>query len=166
MTSLLIELLLLAGAAVSPRLPPPWSALALAGCLALWLALKPPRREVWVAGLALFVAVLLLGYELRSSQRARAPEGEWVEEARSGYAAVWSGLQQEARGAARALGRTPQDAADRLAAFRRLAETEGIIPALEPSHALARVAEVDGELVVVCLSGRGDKDLAEAMERL
>jgi tryptophan synthase beta chain len=53
-----------------------------------------------------------------------------------------------------------------LAAFRRLAETEGIVPALEPAHALARVAELDAELVVVCLSGRGDKDLAEALRAL
>jgi tryptophan synthase beta chain len=52
---------------------------------------------------------------------------------------------------------------DALAAFRRLAETEGIIPALEPAHALARVGDVEGELVVVCLSGRGDKDLAEVL---
>jgi tryptophan synthase beta chain len=50
-----------------------------------------------------------------------------------------------------------------LAAFRRLAETEGIIPALEPAHALARAAELDAELVLVCLSGRGDKDLAEVL---
>ena len=56
--------------------------------------------------------------------------------------------------------------ADALAAFRRLAETEGIIPALEPAHALARVDELDAELVVVCLSGRGDKDLAEALRAL
>jgi tryptophan synthase beta chain len=46
-----------------------------------------------------------------------------------------------------------------LAAFRRLARTEGILPALEPAHALARSAELDAELVLVCLSGRGDKDL-------
>jgi tryptophan synthase beta chain len=45
------------------------------------------------------------------------------------------------------------------AAFRRLAETEGLIPALEPAHALARAAQLDEELVLVCLSGRGDKDL-------
>jgi tryptophan synthase beta chain len=48
-----------------------------------------------------------------------------------------------------------------LAAFRRLARTEGILPALEPAHALARAAELDEELIVVCLSGRGDKDLAQ-----
>ncbi len=47
-----------------------------------------------------------------------------------------------------------------LAALHLLAEREGIIAALEPSHALARALELDAELVVVCLSGRGDKDLA------
>jgi tryptophan synthase beta chain len=52
-----------------------------------------------------------------------------------------------------------------LAAFHRLCETEGIVPALESSHALARALDVDAELVVVCLSGRGDKDLAEVLAR-
>jgi tryptophan synthase beta chain len=54
---------------------------------------------------------------------------------------------------------------DALAAFRLLTEREGIIPALEPSHALARALELDAELVVVGLSGRGDKDLAEVLAR-
>jgi len=52
-----------------------------------------------------------------------------------------------------------------LDAFRTLARLEGIIPALEPAHALAQVArEADrwkGRTVLVCLSGRGDKDVAE-----
>src|SRR5207237_4194606 len=52
-----------------------------------------------------------------------------------------------------------------LEAFRRLARTEGIIPALEPAHALARALDLDAELVLVCLSGRGDKDLAEALRQ-
>ena len=52
-----------------------------------------------------------------------------------------------------------------LAAFRRLAVTEGIVPALEPAHALAHVAEIAAELVLVCLSGRGDKDLEEVLAR-
>ncbi len=52
-----------------------------------------------------------------------------------------------------------------LGAFRRLARTEGILPALEPAHALARVAELDEELILVCLSGRGDKDLEEVLAR-
>ena len=52
-----------------------------------------------------------------------------------------------------------------LAAFHRLAETEGILPALEPAHALARALDLDAELVLVGLSGRGDKDLAEVLAR-
>ena len=54
---------------------------------------------------------------------------------------------------------------DALDAFRRLARTEGILPALESAHALARVAGLEEELVLVCLSGRGDKDLAEIVGR-
>ena len=53
-----------------------------------------------------------------------------------------------------------------LAAFRRLAVAEGIIPALEPAHALARVGELDGDAVLVGLSGRGDKDLDEVITRV
>ncbi len=52
-----------------------------------------------------------------------------------------------------------------LAAFHRLSRLEGLIPALESAHALAHVFEAGAELarhgpVVVCLSGRGDKDVA------
>jgi tryptophan synthase beta chain len=52
-----------------------------------------------------------------------------------------------------------------LAAFHSLCRTEGIVPALESSHALARALDSDAELIVVCLSGRGDKDLAEVLAR-
>jgi len=56
--------------------------------------------------------------------------------------------------------------AQALEAFRVLARLEGIIPALETAHALAWVlAEPNGELDLVCLSGRGDKDLAEVLGR-
>ncbi|HZD65857.1 MAG TPA: tryptophan synthase subunit beta [Acidimicrobiales bacterium] len=57
-----------------------------------------------------------------------------------------------------------------LAAFRLLAETEGIIPALEPAHALAWVVRVaggeipEGSTVLITLSGRGDKDVAQVRE--
>ena len=51
-----------------------------------------------------------------------------------------------------------------IAAFKEVARLEGIIPALETAHALAwTLAQVDGELDLVCLSGRGDKDLAEVL---
>jgi tryptophan synthase beta chain len=53
---------------------------------------------------------------------------------------------------------------DALAAFRELARLEGIIPALETAHALAwLLSQAAGELDLVCLSGRGDKDLAEVL---
>jgi tryptophan synthase beta chain len=51
-----------------------------------------------------------------------------------------------------------------LGAFRRVSELEGILPALEPSHALAWLMANPSERVsVVTLSGRGDKDLAEVL---
>ncbi len=57
--------------------------------------------------------------------------------------------------------------AEALEAFARTSRLEGIIPALESSHALAwTLANGPSELDLVCLSGRGDKDLAEALELL
>jgi tryptophan synthase beta chain len=53
--------------------------------------------------------------------------------------------------------------AEALAAFRQLAAVEGILPALEPAHALARALDLDAETILVGLSGRGDKDLAEVL---
>jgi tryptophan synthase beta chain len=54
--------------------------------------------------------------------------------------------------------------AEALSAFREVTRLEGIIPALETAHALAWVlGRSDGELDLVCLSGRGDKDLAEVL---
>jgi tryptophan synthase beta chain len=53
-----------------------------------------------------------------------------------------------------------------LQAFVDLAKTEGIIPALEPAHALARARDLDAELILVALSGRGDKDLEEVLAHL
>jgi tryptophan synthase beta chain len=54
-----------------------------------------------------------------------------------------------------------------LAAFANVARLEGIIPALESSHALAwTLANTDSELDIVCLSGRGDKDLVEVLSKL
>jgi tryptophan synthase beta chain len=51
-----------------------------------------------------------------------------------------------------------------VAAFRRMAEFEGIIPALEPAHAIAWLLANRGEGIdLVTLSGRGDKDLAEVL---
>jgi tryptophan synthase beta chain len=57
--------------------------------------------------------------------------------------------------------------AQALEAFVQISRLEGIIPALESAHALAWVmANGVSELDLVCLSGRGDKDLAEALSAL
>ncbi len=57
--------------------------------------------------------------------------------------------------------------ASALAAFAQVSRLEGIIPALESAHALAWVlANPDSGLDLVCLSGRGDKDLVEALDLL
>lgn len=66
-----------------------------------------------------------------------------------------------ARGRAEYVGATDDEA---VAAYRLLAQTEGIIPALESAHAIAHALKLaeeaaDETVLLVCLSGRGDKDL-------
>jgi tryptophan synthase beta chain len=59
-----------------------------------------------------------------------------------------------------------------LEGFQLLAATEGIVPALEPAHAIGWLAREAGRsiplgsTVLVTLSGRGDKDAAQVAERL
>jgi tryptophan synthase beta chain len=58
--------------------------------------------------------------------------------------------------------------AEAIGAFRELAQLEGIIPALEPAHAIAWLLENPGEdgYDVLTLSGRGDKDMDEVTAKL
>ncbi|HWT94322.1 MAG TPA: tryptophan synthase subunit beta [Solirubrobacteraceae bacterium] len=57
---------------------------------------------------------------------------------------------------------------DAVEAFRRVTQLEGIIPALETSHAFAYALDTpsDSVLDLICLSGRGDKDLTQVLKRL
>jgi tryptophan synthase beta chain len=75
------------------------------------------------------------------------PEHAWLrDEGRARYVAVTDGQA--------------------LAAFREVSRLEGIIPALETAHAFHHILHGDGEgseLDLLCLSGRGDKDLAEVL---
>ncbi len=71
-------------------------------------------------------------------------------------------------GRAKYLSATDEEA---LAAFQLLSKLEGIIPALEPAHAIAKVLQLAPErpkdhLMVVNLSGRGDKDIPQVAEIL
>src|ERR1700761_7395872 len=80
------------------------------------------------------------------------PEHAWLKE--SGRVTYLSATDKEA-----------------LEAFQLCSRLEGIIPALEPAHALAKVAELapqrpSDHLMVVNISGRGDKDLSSVVEHL
>jgi tryptophan synthase beta chain len=75
----------------------------------------------------------------------------WKDTGRVGYVAI-----------------TDQEALD---AFQALSTLEGILPALESSHAVAQVLKTAGlrsrdDVVVICLSGRGDKDVHEVARLL
>jgi tryptophan synthase beta chain len=80
------------------------------------------------------------------------PEHSWLKE--SGRVTYLSATDDEA-----------------LAAFQQCARLEGIIPALEPAHALAKVADIAprkprDHLMVVNISGRGDKDIFTVADHL
>ena len=66
---------------------------------------------------------------------------------------------------------TSVDDAQALEGFHLLCRTEGIIPALEPSHAIYYVSKLapklsTEEIILVCLSGRGDKDIHVVLESM
>jgi tryptophan synthase beta chain len=80
------------------------------------------------------------------------PEHAWLKE--SGRVSYVSATDEEA-----------------LTAFQLCSRQEGIIPALEPAHALAYVTRMapdlpDGHIVLMNLCGRGDKDVFSVAERL
>ena len=71
-------------------------------------------------------------------------------------------------GRARYVSVTDQEA---LKGLKLLSETEGIIPALETSHAIAYLEKLARQVkqksnVIVCLSGRGDKDMESIKEHI
>jgi tryptophan synthase beta chain len=58
-----------------------------------------------------------------------------------------------------------------LEAFQKLTHIEGIIPALESAHAIAQVMKLaptlsSDQIILVCLSGRGDKDIHTVADAL
>jgi signal transduction histidine kinase len=120
--ALLFRLLLLAVSLAAPLLPLPLAVVALAGPVLIWLPSRPPRREKVVALLTMAVALGALSLEWIGRREASTPPDEWARGASGEYAAVWEGLQAEADAAAKALGRPPADADERLNAFRRLSD--------------------------------------------
>ncbi len=104
--------------------------------------------------------------EINGQYAAVAENKEWVslEEAQALAASVDpTDIFPQALAAERLI---PQDATDQqaLEGFTLLCQTEGIIPALESAHAVHQAVELAATLprdaiVLVCLSGRGDKDI-------
>ena len=73
-------------------------------------------------------------------------------------------IRQQQRGGAPQDGHGRVETRQALDAFHLLCRTEGIIPALESAHAIYYAAQMardlpPEEIVLVCLSGRGDKDI-------
>ena len=106
----------------------------------------------------------------------------WLLSADGAFARLFSSIAEGSKQAfAFALSGPPEEPVQRrvreavvddevVAAFRTLTRTEGIIPALEPAHALAWVIReapaLAGRTVLINLSGRGDKDVAQIMDLL
>ena len=96
------------------------------------------------------------GCDIRQIQKTPVERSLWKSEARLG--SFW-------RDSGRVDYTSVTDSAA-LDAFDMVAQHEGVLPALETSHALAWAVEAASkmrrdEILVVCMSGRGDKDAAE-----
>ncbi|HVT57888.1 MAG TPA: ATP-binding protein [Thermoanaerobaculia bacterium] len=110
----LAELLMLAATLAAPNLPPPWSLLVLLILGALWLALRPPRREMVVAGFLLILATAALAALGLAASEARLTTRQWSEREAHTYGAVWGGLRHRAAAAAELLKRGPNSPLDAL----------------------------------------------------
>jgi signal transduction histidine kinase len=162
------ELALLAAAVAAPLLPAPWSAAALFAVAALWLALRPPRREVWIAGVALVAAAAVLVAGWVAERGPRAGDAAWSAGAQRHYASLWNSLWGEAKAAAATLAPlVPEsgrdlDRAARMDAFRRLAQLE--VGAGGGRHGLLLV-DSDGAAVAWAGEGLLHELKPEAMPR-
>ena len=85
-----------------------------------------------------------------------------------GATATGDGLEVDPAKRVNYVAATDEDAVE---GFKLLSRTEGILPALEPAHALAHVARIapkmaKDKIIVMNLCGRGDKDIFALAERL
>jgi signal transduction histidine kinase/HAMP domain-containing protein len=103
----LLETLLLLECLAAPLLPTPYSAFALLLLLSLWLLLRPPPREVYVAGLALLAAAAILGLGPLLVNRGAPVEetlqqpsrGRWQSAMEAGYEDLWLDLEAKVNAA-------------------------------------------------------------------
>jgi len=136
-------------AAVAPALPGPAAPATLAAALALWFALRPPRREVAVVVAGGLVALGALLFAWLALVPPDLGDPEWRDATRRGYAATWDTLERQAAVAEDALYRHGLAGAvtsdeDRLAAFRTL---EGAVAVAEGGRQALMLVDRDGEPV-------------------
>jgi signal transduction histidine kinase len=114
------EVALLAATVATPLAPPPWSLVALLLLGAGWVAFRPPRRELLVAGSALAVAALLLAAGTLASRPAATTLAGWEAAATRRYAGLWQDLEERATVARQVVGGPAETVAERQRAFQRL----------------------------------------------
>ncbi len=136
-------------AAAAPALPGPAAPATLAAALALWLALRPPRRElaVVVAGGLVALGALLFAWLALTPPDLTDPD--WRDATRRGYAATWDALESQAAVTEDALYRRGLAGAvtseeDRLAAFSTLEEAVTVV---EGGRQALMLVDRDGEPV-------------------
>ncbi len=115
------EAFLLLAAVATPLLPGVAAPLVLVALAALWLARRPPRRDVALVGSGLAVAVAALAFRAGVAAPPAPGTPGWDRVVRSGYARLWQELGEEAARARIALPTPPHEDGDRVAAFRTLA---------------------------------------------
>ncbi len=123
--------------------------------LVAWLASRPPRRETWVAGLALVVASCALMVGWWEGRKQPLSEEEWLVAATPAYRQLWSGLDQHLQTARRllpVLPESPEEIEDSLRQdlFSQLAKA---VSSTSSSEATLVLVNGDGE--VVAWAGEG-----------
>lgn len=140
------ELLLLAAWVAAPWAPAPAAVLLLAGLTAAWLYSRPPRREAWLAGAGILVALAALGVGLVRGPRIPADD-VLKDRLAAGYERLWTELSRQAEEASRHVELPLADDSAQLALLRRLSDlAEDTLDAGGRSTLL--VVDPDGRAVV------------------
>ncbi len=137
-----LELPLLLAAALAPALPAPWHVLGLGLLGGLWLATRPPRRELLLAGSAWLLAVVLLGWAAVGEHGLSRDAAGWRARAAREYQGLWQRLGALASAARREFPAAPAGSADRLEAFRRL---DSLVREGQGDPASVLLVDPDGE---------------------
>ena len=115
------ETALLAASVAALALPQAGTCVALLAILALWIAVKPPRQELFFVAVALGLVVVLIFGSLLAGRLPPPRIEDWSDEIETGFLAVWRDLRATARQAAASFETMPERGGDHRAEFDRLA---------------------------------------------